>query len=204
MNIDEWIKQFEREYFEGELSNYQGYLRDHRFPLVAKTLVEVFDLVGKKVLDVGSAIPYLCDELRKLGVEAYSCDVSNYVYQKAMELGFTWHKKCNAIDLPYQDQEFHLVLASELVEHIPPEYEDQLLHELTRVTQKYLLIRTPYCHHPEDKDKTHINIHPHMYWITRIEELGFIHDDNLYEKYARIGHEKFNFFYDEFLVFIRI
>ena len=199
-----WFKQFEEEYFEGGLSNYNGYLRDHRFPMVAKTLFTVFDLRNKTVLDVGSAIPYLVDELRKLGVEAYSCDISEYVMRKAIEEGFTWHKTCNAINLPYRDESYYLVIASELVEHIPSQYEDQLLNELTRIPQKYLLIRTPFCREEEDMDKTHVNIHPHMYWITKIEERGYLHDDKLYEEYARRGHNLFNFFYDEFLVFKRV
>lgn len=200
-----WFKQFEKPYFEGELSNYRGYLRDHRFPLVAIHLTGVFELRGERVLDVGSAIPYLCDELWKLGVEAYSCDISRYVMRKAIEEGLHgWHTLCNAINLPYRDKSFYLVIASELVEHIPHEYEDQLLKELTRVTRKYLLIRTPFWNNPLDKDVTHINIHPHMYWITKIEELGFIHDDDLYEEYAYRGHNLFKYFFDEFLVFKKL
>ena len=69
---------FDEEYFTGGLSNYKGYLRDHRFPRVARALTEVFKLKGKRVLDAGCAVPYLVDELTRLNVHAVGFDISDY------------------------------------------------------------------------------------------------------------------------------
>ena len=197
----EW---FDRNYFEGGKSNYRGYLRDRRFPIVARILTEVFDLKGKRVLDCGCAIPYLVDELRKLGVDAYGFDISDYAAEGAARERITYFFQADATIIPVRDNAFYLVIASELVEHIPRELESQLLRELARVTQRFLLIRTPFREAEEDHDVTHVNIHPHQYWITRIEDLGFITRWDLFEEYAKRAHRETPLFYDEFLVFEKI
>jgi len=194
---------FSERYFKGDLSNYNDYLRDHRFPKVAKALVEVFGLKGKLVLDCGCAVPYLVDELRKLGVEAYGFDISDYARRKVVVEGLFNFLQADACKMPFRDGKFYLVIASELIEHIPSYLEDTILNELTRITGKYLLLRTPYWNHPEDHDATHVNIHPWMYWITRIEDLGLVHNDLLYRKFADRGHKEFSLFFDEFMVFER-
>ena len=197
----EW---FDRAYFEGGKSNYRGYLRDIRFPIVARILVYVFGLEGKRVLDVGSAIPYLVDELRKLGVDAVGFDISDYAVEGAIRERITYFFQADATMIPVRDESFYLVIASELVEHIPRPLEQQLIKELTRVTRRFLLIRTPFCESKADRDVTHVNIHPHQYWITKIESLGFITRWDLYREYTSIARRITPLFYDEFLVFEKI
>jgi len=195
---------FTEEYFCGGLANYRDYLRDHRFPRVADALVKVFDLRGRTVLDCGCAVPYLVDELRRRGVDAVGFDISDYCKEKTKREGLRWFLQADARFIPFRDRSFYLVIASELVEHVPPEFEDLLLRELTRVSARFLLIRTPPMRFPDDCDQTHVNIRPHMYWVTRIEDLGFIHRDDLFEAYMRIGKKEFELFFDEFLVFERV
>jgi len=192
---------FNEEYFTGGLSNYRGYLRDHRFPRVARALTEIFKLKGRRVLDAGCAVPYLVDELNRLGVIAVGFDISDYCVKKTVEEKLKCFLHADALFIPFKGKAFYCVIASELVEHIPHDLEDQLLNELVRVTQKYLLIRTPFCHNPDDNDKTHVNIHPHMYWITKIEQYGLQFDFQLFVQYAQRGHREFPLFFDEFLVF---
>ncbi|RLF21700.1 MAG: hypothetical protein DRN15_10715 [Thermoprotei archaeon] len=194
---------FNEEYFKGGRSNYNDYLRDHRFPLVARALTEIFGLEGRLVLDAGCAVPYLVDELRKLGVHAVGFDISDYARRKAVLERLEDFLQADACKTPFRDRSFYMVIASELVEHIPDFLEDTILRELTRLADKYLLIRTPYCHDPEDNDVTHVNIHPWMYWVSRVEEMGFIHDDELYARFAVRGHREFRYFFDEFMVFVR-
>jgi len=195
---------FGERYFKGGLSNYNDYLRDHRFPRVAKALVEVFKLKGRRVLDCGSAVPYLCDELRRLGVEAIAFDISDYVARRVVSERLQDFLQADVRFTPFRDRSFYLVIASELVEHVPAEYEDLVVRELARVTGKYLLVRTPFCTDPRDRDVTHVNIHPWMYWVTRFEELGLLHNDHLFQRFSLIGHTRFPLFYDEFLVFERV
>jgi len=197
-------KIFGEQYFKGGLANYNDYLRDHRFPKVADALVRVFDLRGKSVLDCGCAVPYLVDELRKRGVDAHGFDISDYCKRRAIAEGLTFFIQADARFIPFRSRSFYLVIASELVEHIPAEFEDLLLRELARVSARFLLIRTPFWRDDCDRDCTHVNIHPHMYWITKIEQLGFRHSDDLFEEYATIGEREFSMFFDEFLVFERV
>lgn len=192
---------FGRCYFEGGLSNYEGYAYAEEWSLVARELTEVFQLKGKRVLDVGCAYGYLVNELRKLGVQAVGVDISDYAMLNAKKSGITDVIHADALHLPFKDKSFYCTIAFDLVEHIPPEYERQLIKELVRVTQKYILVRTPYWKTPEDADKTHVNIRPASYWIKAFESFGCRHNIDLQLKYhymAVYNHPKFA---DDCLVF---
>ena len=91
---------FNEEYFTGGLSNYRGYLRDHRFPRVARALTEIFKLKGRRVLDAGCAVPYLVDELNRLGVIAVGFDISDYCVKKTVEEKLKCFLHADALFIP--------------------------------------------------------------------------------------------------------
>ena len=88
----------------------------------------------RRTLDVGCARGYLVEALRELGVDAHGCDVSRYAVEHAapgalgyVRLGDLSH------GLPYDDGEFELVSALEILEHLPPAAVPAALAELRRV-----------------------------------------------------------------------
>jgi len=192
---------FGKQYFEGGLSNYKGYTYAKEWAYVAKELTEVFQLKGKRVLDVGCAYGYLVNELKKQGVIAVGIDISDYAMKKAREAQISDILHADALHLPFKDKSFYCVIAFELVEHIPREFEAQLLRELVRVSQKYILVRTPYWKDSDDKDKTHVNIRPASYWIRAFEGLGCRFNIDLYMKYHFTAVYKHPKFADDCLVF---
>ncbi len=84
-----------------------------------KLFVFVGDLKGKKVLDLGCGTGRLIGELKVFGAEVKACDVSEKMVKIAKEkypaLDIV---KADALDLPYKDDEFDLVLATFLIVHI--------------------------------------------------------------------------------------
>jgi len=197
-------KWFDASYFRGGRSNYCDYLRDHRFPLVARTLTQTLELRGKRVLDCGCAVPYLVHELRKLGVGAVGFDISDYAAERVRREKLGWFLVADARFIPFADRSFDAVIASELVEHVPSEHEALLLAELCRVSKRMVLVRTPWAPSEADRDDTHVNIHPPDYWKARMRELGFASREDLEERYARAGRMMFPGFFDWFMFFERL
>jgi len=189
---------YDEAYFEsGEKSAYKGYLDTPGWKLMAEELTSLLNLSGRLVLGVGCAYGYLVRRLRELGVRAYGIDASDYAIKKHV---------CDLIQadacfLPFQSRSFDVVLAIELVEHVPPEFERKLLDELVRVCRWMLGIRTPPEKVEGDKDIGHVNIKPYSHWISELFKRGFVFKLELTERYAIVAKQKHPKFGDEILFF---
>ena len=66
--------------FPDATEHFDEYWKD-----IAHKAVQKFNLIGKKVLDVGCAKGFLVEDLRNFGVDAYGIDVSQYAIDCASE-----------------------------------------------------------------------------------------------------------------------
>ena len=89
---------------------------------------------ARRTLDVGCATGFLVEALRDLGLDAHGCDVSSYAVEHAAPgaLGYVRLGDLGS-GLPYDDGEFDLVSALEILEHLPPDLVPGALSELRRV-----------------------------------------------------------------------
>ena len=69
-------------------------------------------------------------------------------------------------------RDFDLVTCLEVVEHIEPEYEEQLIQNLVNLTGVWLLISAAP---PGQGGHYHVNCQPHSYWIQKFAEKGIVH-----------------------------
>ena len=94
----------------------------------------------KRVLDVGCGDGRLSKEVSKEG-ERYvvGLDLSTAALARV-----SLPKCCgSAAELPFADSSFDLVMATEIVEHVPEALYGRVLGELARVSSKYILITVP-------------------------------------------------------------
>jgi len=97
------------------------------------------DLVKKlksdKVLEVGIGNKTTANYLKQNGIKIDTCD-----FDKELEPDYV----ADIRDLPFENDSYDVVLAFEVLEHIPWRDVDKALKELHRVSKKYVIISIPY------------------------------------------------------------
>ncbi len=90
------------------------------------------------VLDAGCGDGFITNALPP-ELEVVGLDLSGEALRR-----FQRHKVQGSImDLPFEDRAFDLVMANDVVEHLPSKVFQQALEELQRVADKYMLITVP-------------------------------------------------------------
>ncbi len=92
-----------------------------------------------------------------------------------------------------------LVLSLEMGEHIPQEFESQLIQNMVRNTRKYLILSWALPGQPGDG---HINCQPNEYIIEKITRYGFS-ENKIIKKYLR-EQAQLSWFKETIMVFERI
>ena len=95
----------------------------------------VLKLNPKNVLEIGIGNKTVYNYLKQSGLNMVSCDFNKNLNPD---------KIGDIRNLPFEDNEFDVVLACEVLEHIPFEDFPVALSELRRVSKKYVIISIPY------------------------------------------------------------
>lgn len=135
------------EYFEaarepGRESGYsESYSEIEDFDEIARL---ARDLLGvRTALDVGCAKGFLVRALRRMGIEAWGIDLSEYAVSTAPEEVRGWLKACSIQEAGFPDGSFELVLALEILEHIPLTDIEEVIRKLFFITSRYVLATIP-------------------------------------------------------------
>jgi 2-polyprenyl-3-methyl-5-hydroxy-6-metoxy-1,4-benzoquinol methylase len=170
---------YDEEYFmRGTKSNYGGrfapYVEEVYYP-IAKImrikLVTVFE--PKKVMVLGCARGYLIRALREVGVEAYGVDISKWAVENADEKAKNYIYLGDIADLSrWKNGEFDLVVAADVLEHIPKEKLPKVLDEIARICSRHVYALIPVVDVLR-RDKSHVSIFPSRWWIKQFEHRGF-------------------------------
>jgi 2-polyprenyl-3-methyl-5-hydroxy-6-metoxy-1,4-benzoquinol methylase len=158
---------------------------------------------AKSVLDVGCGRAWVAASLCPKGVAVCSMDISPTNVEKALKTyPFENHSGvvADAFNLPFENEQFDCVIASEVIEHVPN--PEAFVDSLFRAVKKggALIISTPYkeklryelcihCHH-----LTPVNAHLHSFDEYRLSKL--YHKSDL----ERASWEIFN---NKLLTFLR-
>ncbi len=111
-------------------------------PYQVQVLADVLDLLPKdieSVLDVGCGDGYVTDALPKR-LRVVGLDIS----EEALRHVKRQTKVGSITEIPFEDKSFDLVMANDIIEHLPGADYAKALSELERVTSGYVLVTVPH------------------------------------------------------------
>jgi len=183
-------KDFEYSYFNNKLtSNYQSYQSKNIYPAFFQFSKSISKLINiNRVLDIGCAKGYLVLAFKKINIDAYGVDISDYAIKHSPKLIKKNLIKINVEKqkLPFPNNYFDLVISTEVIEHISSHHF--LLNEIKRVLKPNgrIFFTTP-SHNLKNKmgipiDKTHVSVFPRKKWL------------KLFKKHSLININDFTYF----------
>lgn len=95
----------------------------------------VRQLKPNNVLEIGIGNKTVLNYLKQNGVKIETCD-----FDKELEPDYV----ADIRDLPFEDNSYDVVMACEVLEHIPWKDVDKALSQLHRISKKYVIISIPY------------------------------------------------------------
>lgn len=140
--------QFEKEYWDGDRKyGYGGYQYDGRWRAVADLLAKHYQLKpGDRVLDVGCGKAFLLYDLTQSvpGLEVQGIDISRYGIETAKEEVRPFLQVADAMQLPFPDKTFDLVISINTLHNLSCEKLELALKEIERVGKKnkYLVVES--------------------------------------------------------------
>ena len=172
--------QFDKDYYENGvkkgISGYENYkwLPTRSIP-EAITICENINF--QSVLDFGCAKGFLVHALNLLGKEAIGVDISEYALQTSLK---QVKDKLFLLDKPLSEMGFKidLLIAKDVLEHIPEEDIDNVLSEFYKVCDQAFLViplgdNDAFRIREYEIDKTHVTRKDEEWWINKINKSGF-------------------------------
>ncbi len=140
----------DQEFYDGARENgYGGMKDDGRWAPIAHGIRDHYRLTdGQSVLQVRAHKGYLCRELHDLGLKVTGCESSHYAIEEASyPLDFV-----KGTILPYEDGEFDLVIAANVVYTHNLEGAIQTLREIQRVSRTHAWVTFAAYENEDDID----------------------------------------------------
>lgn len=134
-----------------------------------QVLTDILDMIPQdieSILDVGCGDGHITNHLPE-DIRVVGLDISESALQYVTREKFVG----NILNLPFEDKSFDLVMANDVIEHIPDGDYEKALRELERVAVKYILITVPNFEDIKSKETKcsdcgyvyHINWHQRTY-----------------------------------------
>ena len=137
--------------------SYIARYRPHNYKIV-DTIVECCGK-PKKVLSLGCGLGFDIERLLTIGVYAVGVEVAKHMINSSPMKDKIFSGSASDLS-QFSDSEFDLVLALELLEHIPPELTEKTVSEIRRVGNNIAVLTIGRG----KADPTHINIRSRNEW----------------------------------------
>ena len=182
MNLHNIMKnnQFDKDYYENGvkkgISGYENYkwIPTRSIP-EAITICERIEF--NSVLDFGCAKGFLVHALSLLGKQSIGVDISEYALNNCLP---EVKDKVFLLDRPLSEMNIttDLLIAKDVLEHIPEEDIDETLSEFYKVCNQALLViplgdNDSFRIREYEIDKTHVTRKDEEWWINKIKKAGF-------------------------------
>lgn len=143
----------------------------------------------KTVLDVGCGIGQGVAMCRNAGIEAYGIDIADTLKNYWKQANITDFCQISSADkIPFEDNQFDLVVCLDVLEHIPEDAIDDVLKEMLRVGNKDFVMdvcMVPAMNKMVDGSEPHCLVKPVSWWTEKLAEIGF---KNLTVRVTRSQH----------------
>jgi hypothetical protein len=170
MSSEPSVALFDRYYYAHDCG--RPYQRDEAwlefFDRVARRIAE--DIQPQTVLDAGCAWGFLVESLRRLGIEAYGLDVSEYAIQQVHPDVRPYCWVGSILDpLP---QAYDLIVSIEVLEHMPRFDSEMAVVNICNHADEVLFSSSP----TDYQEATHFNVHSPDYWVRLFARQGYFRD----------------------------
>lgn len=170
---------FNEDYFEDGVRKRVSAYENYRW-MPERTIREASSIINhiqfNTVLDYGCAKGFMVHALRLLGKDAYGVDISEYAIRNCHPSVKDYLEVIDNVE--YLGGGWDLIIAKDVLEHIPKENIPRILSELRRRCDK-IFIAVPlgdgnrYRIREYEMDITHVVREPEEWWLTTIVEAGF-------------------------------
>ena len=150
-------RKFGKEFFDGDRSHgYGGFYYHPRFwQPVIPTFQEHFHLTSQSsVLDVGCGKGFMIHDMAELipGITVKGIDVSEYAIEHAIEDMRPHVRVANALELPFEDNSFDVVISITTVHNLERDECGRALQEIERVSRGKSFITVDAYHNDVEKE----------------------------------------------------
>ena len=180
-------RRFGKDFFDGDRRHgYGGFNYSSRFwQPVIPTFKEYWQLhSGSSVLDVGCAKGFMLHDLAELipGITVKGVDVSEYAIQNSIEDMKPNVQVASAINLPFTDQSFDVVISINTVHNLERQECGKALQEIERVSRGKSFITVDAYRNKEEQERMYAwnltakTIMSVDEWIKFFDEVGYTGD----------------------------
>jgi SAM-dependent methyltransferase len=151
-------RKFDREFFDGDRKHgYGGFNYMPRFwQPVIPTFKEYWNLTkDSSLLDVGCAKGFMLHDLTSLipGINVRGVDISEYAIDNAIDSMKPYTQVANAIQLPFPDDSFDVVISINTIHNLDLEECGKALQEIERVSKGKSFITVDAYRNEEEKER---------------------------------------------------
>lgn len=180
-------RQFGKEFFDGDrLCGYGGYNYHPRFwQATVRRFRDYYGLADDaSILDVGCAKGFMLHDFKELMPNATvaGIDISEYAIENAMETVKPFVRVGNALELPYGDNAFDLVISINTVHNLPLIECKRSLGEIQRVSRSQAFVVVDAWRSDEERERlSNWNLTALTYmhvedWKKLFDEVGYTGD----------------------------
>lgn len=167
---------YDREYYTGNKSGYKFAASESFISQFLESVVNFYRafiirlfLNPKSCLDVGCGTGKLVGALRRFGIDAFGVELSEVALNIIPSSIRPFVKHGDISKLPYEENQFDLVITFDVLEHIDRAKIKKSINETIRVSKKYILHKiytreNKYITWLHAKDFSHISVFNRKYW----------------------------------------
>ncbi len=151
-------RKFEKDFFDGNRNHgYGGFIYNSRFwKPVIPTFTNYWNLnENKSILDVGCAKGFMMHDLIEeiQGITVKGIDISNYAIENCIETVKDHVQVANAMNLPFEDKSFDIVISINTVHNLDKEECAKALLEIDRVSKESSFITVDAYRDEKEKER---------------------------------------------------